>query len=180
MLLNLEHPNIDLSAYVASTSLTGGGAEICRQIPGGPISAKRALWQNDLKKKFASIAALRDGWDGLGSLAPSASIRAAVSQLLFDILESVQRPLPPYVVPMADGGLQVEWHRKDAELEVAFFADGSVTALFEDLVDGTEIEAEHAEARDLFLRYAPRVAQDIGNDADVQTPPTVAFVSISG
>lgn len=123
-----------------------------------------------LKEKISAALALRDGWNGPRSLAPSAEIAYRVEYLVTSALQGLESPHLPFIVPMSCGGLQVEWHRNGADLEVAFLGSGEISGLFEDRVAGGEIESEGTEAIDLLLRNARRVAQKTDNARDVPRP----------
>ena len=46
----------------------------------------------------------------------------------------------PAVVPLGDGGLQLEWHRKQQDLEVVFSADDTPLFFYENRTTGVEQE----------------------------------------
>lgn len=47
----------------------------------------------------------------------------------------------PQMVPMSDGGLQMEWHVRRLNIEVTVPPDGQVEVWYEDLVSAEEREA---------------------------------------
>lgn len=130
--------------------------------------------RSDLKRrlnaKVNSLRALRDGWDGGRGKAVSEAILAKALAALDCALQPLRSPRAPFIVPLADGGVQIEWHESHAELEISFFANGEVTALFEDLRTGTDQELEGNEALNLFLRRTPRVAEMAHHEVDVLGP----------
>ena len=71
-----------------------------------------------LDAKFDRLKALLPNWDTYGapSIAPSILAEARAW------LDSV------HVIPCSDGGVQLEWHRNDVDVEVTFRADATVEA----------------------------------------------------
>lgn len=171
-------------ADIASTNFIPEAAEI-RQMKQAaakrPAAARSKIGaeQSKLREKISAALSLGDGWDGPGSLAPRMDIAYRVESLVLSALAGVQNPHLPFIVPMADGGLQVEWHQNGADLEVAFFGSGEISGLFEDRVAGGEIESEGTEALDLLLRYAQRVAQKADNAVDASDAPRRPAFSIA-
>jgi len=137
----------------------------CVQIAEAPRPAR---WENELRGKFERLTALKQGWDGSGSVSPDPKIIYRVDAVLRVAFEGMNEAVLPFIVPLADGGLQAEWHRAGCDLEVTFFADGSISALFEDKRIGVETEAEGHEAFDLLLRHARRVAKKDSDAPNVQ------------
>ena len=65
------------------------------------------------------------------------------------LLAATMRPATPapIVVPTVRGGLQLEWHQRDVDLEVEVPPSGAVQVAYENLAEGREWEALQAEAR---------------------------------
>lgn len=172
-------------ADIASTNFFAAAVE-CRQHrqrtdsvrPSAPRPV-RAACAAGLKEKISAALALPNGWAGPGSVTPSVEIAYRVESLVIGALSGLDDPHLPFIVPMADGGLQVEWHQNGADLEVAFFGSGEVSGVFEDRVAGGEIESDGTEALDLLLRYARRVAQNAGNALDAQVAQTQTVFALS-
>ncbi len=74
---------------------------------------------------FLSIQALDENWDTYGSRRISEDVMRQALSILTQIM-SLSSPVPS-VVPMSDGGLQIEWHKNRRDLEVAFSIDASPT-----------------------------------------------------
>lgn len=140
----------------------------------------RPTWLNAWRERVRAVADLPDGWDGHGSLSPSAEMVSLVEHWLSLALAGVADPQLPYLVPASSGGLQLEWHRSEEELEVLFTPDGYVGALYEDHRAGIEAEETGYAALDLFLRTAPRLASSRhdGNNVSVATTsPILEFAA---
>ena len=133
-------------------------------------------WRDGFQASLRPLQQLRDGWAGPNSRAVSPAVFYLVQHHLAMALARVPNPQLPYVVPTVDGGLQIDWHGDDVELEALFSPTGRITALAEVHSAGLEIEEEGDGAVDLLLRWTPRVAARSG-DADIQpvAPPTPGY-----
>jgi len=79
------------------------------------------------------------GWDSYGAEPTS---EECVKVLLTNLFPLMQRDsLPPIIIPLADGGVQAEWHYKEQALELAFPA-GDVPATYFYSNDITGLEEE--------------------------------------
>jgi hypothetical protein len=76
----------------------------------------QARWQQGAVAKLQRIAALEDNWDTYGSR----PIPPTVVARMLDVLDVVAFPrMPePAVVPTPEGGIQLEWHIRNLDLEV--------------------------------------------------------------
>ena len=80
-----------------------------------------------MEQRLNHLLHLKPGWDGRRSVPPTdASVKASVRILLAIADDSV---LPPYVVPLSDGGLQLEWHVADHGIEIEIDNGGAVHVL---------------------------------------------------
>jgi hypothetical protein len=136
-------------------------------------------WLPDLWSQFAKALALRDGWDGPRSKAVHRPLVYLVERVLRDSLVEIPNPRLPFVVPSAEGGLQIEWHRSDMELEVYFGPNGEISAAFEDHSGGLEIERRGSEALDLLFRWASRMATGFGDVRHAPPAPAVGPLAIA-
>lgn len=86
------------------------------------------------------LLALEHDWDRDGAM-PVSQVAAEWAVRL--IGEAAQRGAPePDVVPDVDGGLQVEWHVRGIDLEIATRSQNRFEVLFEDHQTGEDWEAE--------------------------------------
>jgi hypothetical protein len=53
--------------------------------------------------------------------------------------------LAPQITPLADGGVQSEWHRRHRDLEIIVYADGAPTYYFFDDVTKEQEDAAFAQ-----------------------------------
>lgn len=124
--------------------------------------------QEMISERLSRLRSMHDDWDRQGALRPDQRVIDEVSKILRVALDGVEAPAAPFLVPLADGGVQVEWHAPGQSLEVAFYPGGERFGCLEDESLDAEIEAEGSEATDLLVRHArrfgeaPRHANDVG------------------
>jgi hypothetical protein len=82
------------------------------------VSQTPSPWFGNALKRISELTGLAEGWDGYGAHKIDAEL--AVDAVAF--LTQVAYPgiAEPSIVPLPDGGLQVEWHRNGVDVEVAF------------------------------------------------------------
>jgi len=122
------------------------------------------VWQQQLRKNLGNILALQPGWDGPRSKAVERDLLHRANILIADSLNHTPNAQAPFVVPLASGGVQIEWHAKAGELELEAHPNGDVSIWVRDRSSGHEFEGDGKEAFGLFARWAPRLAA-IDNDA---------------
>jgi hypothetical protein len=81
---------------------------------GQPLPA----WFDIVMQGFADLITLEPNWDSYRGKA----IEGAVINRAMTLLDALLKPAspPPSIVPLSSGGLQVEWHRDDRDLEIVF------------------------------------------------------------
>lgn len=84
-------------------------------------------WQVQGIKKLVEIMALPQNWDSYGSPPPSQGAVSIAIELLMGI--DLDYFLSPRVVPVAGGGVQLEWSLGTREVELEVLDDGSVEYL---------------------------------------------------
>ena len=92
------------------------------------------------------LQSLSDRWGatvGCDSYGAQPTNPQLVAKLL-NILSELMQPtyLPPQITPLADGGVQAEWHVLGRDLELVVAADGHPTYYYFDPGAGAEEEAE--------------------------------------
>jgi hypothetical protein len=94
-------------------------------------------WQVRLVVRLARLSQLAANWDGFGAK----PIRPDASMFALTVLRSIMRPRSPspQVVPISDGGLQLEWHVKSIDLEIRISAPYEFELWFEDKLTGFSI-----------------------------------------
>jgi hypothetical protein len=95
-------------------------------------------WVEATVRSFVEIARLSENWDSYGG-------RAIERDLIVNALETLAVVMrdnfpAPSVVPLSDGGLQIEWHRKQKDLELVFSPDEEPYFFYYDKAAGKEDE----------------------------------------
>jgi hypothetical protein len=95
-------------------------------------------WVEPTLSAFIGIQGLPDDWNSYGGKKIN---RDLISQSL-SVLEMIMQATspPPSVVPLGDGGIQIEWHRKQQDLEMTFPADDRPQYIYRNNADGAEQE----------------------------------------
>jgi len=96
------------------------------------------IWVEQTLSAFITVQSLPDNWDSYG--AKRVGSDAVIQSLL--ILEQIMDSASPApsVVPLGDGGLQLEWHRNQQDLEITFPADDQPQFYYRDRRAGAEQE----------------------------------------
>lgn len=94
-------------------------------------------WIKPTLSAFRDVQELPPNWDSYGAKPSETGLINASLSLLTQIMDD--RFPPPAVVPLADGGLQFEWHRNNQDLEIVFPAEEPPTYYYQDR-DGQQEE----------------------------------------
>jgi hypothetical protein len=103
-------------------------------------SAPDRKWQIEITERICDYASRSSGWDGYA--APPVKWDAGMFAL--NVLNSVMQnrtPLPQ-VVPTPVGGLQLEWHEKNIDLEIHVTAPYEIELWFQDHLTGDMVSVE--------------------------------------
>jgi hypothetical protein len=88
-----------------------------------------APWVEPTLRTLGSLLTLPAGWDSYGARAPDPSCVLAAWRLLAAVMRD---HIPaPTVVPTVRGGVQLEWHRNGADLEIEVVAPREFVVSFE-------------------------------------------------
>jgi hypothetical protein len=81
-------------------------------------------------ERLKELAQLEADWDSYGAKAISSVALVTAFEVLEGVKErlstKVKEPLPQFIAPLADGGLQLEWSRKQGDIEVEIYPDGDL------------------------------------------------------
>jgi len=119
------------------TSVTGGeemlfGAHIL--VFDEPIPQ----WSRDLLARISELGDLEENWDSYGAQPVDPRCAAATAEFVLDFLGG-DTPKPA-IVPTTRGGIQLEWHRAGADLEIEIESPTRFHVFFEDEQTGEERE----------------------------------------
>jgi hypothetical protein len=100
--------------------------------------ATSARWWHRVREKLEKYRAMPPGWE---RGAPAISDQSIVAiQAFLELATSPSTPAPA-VVPLVDGGIQLEWHVAGVDVEVSATPDGVLNARFGS-TDGEDYEQE--------------------------------------
>ena len=102
-------------------------------------------WFDSLAVGLVEVLTLPSNWDLNGGRSINLDIVNVALALAPRILGSESRP--PWVVPLSDGGIQLEWHLSGAELEIEIDSTHAVTGYW--FCESTEEEEEFEMGEDL-------------------------------
>ena len=96
------------------------------------------FWSHDLVMKISELGELEEGWDSYGARPVDPQCATATAEFVLNFLD---RNTPtPAVVPTTRGGIQLEWHRAGADLEIEIESPARSRVFFEDEQTGEETE----------------------------------------
>ena len=107
-----------------------------RNTEGQPLHA----WVGSILQGFANLLTLEANWDGENGKPIAPALVSSALKFVDRILMVDFRLPPPSVVPISDGGLQIEWHRAGKDFEIEFSPDGSIRYYYYDSSTGGEQE----------------------------------------
>jgi len=111
---------------------------IDRPAPNPWAAVGTPVWVDAFLDRINAVGDLQAGWDGAVARAVS---DAAVTCAMNFITEVMERDTPaPAVVPVNDGGLQLEWQYPALRVEVYIAPDGIVTAWLREPDQETELD----------------------------------------
>ncbi len=155
--------------WLQSEPVQGQGAENAatwvrtwRVVPGRinawPLERPEPSLAERARGTLNELTALSVGWDGYDGLPTFARV-AEHTQLFLKEVEAYTSSAPD-LVPLPNGGVQLEWYIGEVEIEVEIEPDGATTILFECRSDGRSEEIELGGSLDLspvadFFRELP-------------------------
>jgi hypothetical protein len=114
-------------------------------------------WQLEPVKRVLECLSLPPNWNSYGGKSPSLdTARAAIE---FIDMIPYEDPPRPRVIPLSSGGIQLEWHNGERDLEVDFRPDGSALCLKVNAgEDGEEEELKSVSSSDVETLLAWLIA----------------------
>lgn len=119
------------------------------------MTSAASPWFGTALNRISRLTSLAVGWNGY----ESHEIRADMVMEAVEFLTRVAFPgiAAPAIVPLADGGVQVEWHSGGLDIEVAF-SDEDPGVYVEDRQSGKSEELSLVDAASVIGRFSPRLA----------------------
>jgi len=159
--LSVSSSQLCEALYVPASSSEQEPAErtISIQIHGGTIritgTEDGPTWLLPVIEEFVKVAALPENWDREGGLQIDPNLMNRALQTLDRLLSP--GGAPPGVVPLSNGGLQLEWHRKGKDFEIEFNPNGEIEFYFFDEETSEEAEGAAENGLDQLEEYLGRV-----------------------
>jgi hypothetical protein len=100
-------------------------------------------WLMPTMRSLRDLLQLHRNWDGYGANEVQEHIAQKAFWLLVEVMEN-DSPAPG-VVPLSDGGIQLEWHRHGQNLEIEFPVAAPPSFFYYE--DGSELENEGQVSR---------------------------------
>src|SRR5665213_1133980 len=110
-------------------------------------------WYGEALERISSLTALAVGWNGYDAREVKADMAIDAAKFLAKV--AFPGIAAPSVTPLAEGGLQVEWHRGGLDIEVAF-SDEEPGVYIVDR-EGDELELPLTEAVSAIISFWPRL-----------------------
>jgi hypothetical protein len=91
-------------------------------------------WVQPVLDRLSELVALPSDWDSYGALpVDRQSVEMALSVLSAVMSEGAELP---WIVPLPSGGLQLEWHRADSDIEIALDPVEAVICIDDEEIPG--------------------------------------------
>lgn len=120
-------------------SFVGGGEWVSRITVRLP-RATSFSWFSEVVKEVVELTQLSEGWDSYGGQSPSHQVASRTVRFLGTL---TQHEIPrPQLTPTSRGGIQLEWHQQEMDLEVEIVSPVRARLWFEDLTTGEMAERE--------------------------------------
>ena len=91
-------------------------------------------WQIEVQKAVVDLVNMPEGWDSYDAPAVKRDAGLFAIEILHNLMRA-RSPIP-YVVPSSVGGVQLEWHEKDIDLEIHVVAPYRCEVWFHDHEQG--------------------------------------------
>jgi hypothetical protein len=109
-------------------------------------------WAEPVLQSLSERWGVRPGWDSYGARPTNPELVVRLLNVISDLLRDDSPP--PQIMPLADGGVQAEWHRPGRDLEIVVPADESASYYYFNRATHVEEESElddsYARVQDLI------------------------------
>ncbi len=117
------------------------------------VAPDASPWYRAALDRISGLTALAVGWNGYEALEIKADM--AIDAAAFLTKVAFPGMAAPSITPLADGGVQIEWHRGGVDIEVAF-SDEEPGVYVVDR-DGSEVGLPLTEAVPTIVKYWRRL-----------------------
>lgn len=117
------------------------------------VAPDASPWYGAALKQISGLTALAVGWNGYEAREVKADL--AIDAATFLTKVAFPGIAAPSITPLADGGVQVEWHRGGLDIEVAFSDEDPGVYIVDRQADETELPL--SEAVSAIAGYWPRL-----------------------
>jgi hypothetical protein len=108
-------------------------------------------WLRPTIQSFQDLLQLPQNWDGYGAVQIQERIAKEALMVLAEVMDN-DAPAPS-VVPLSDGGVQLEWHRCGRNLEIEFPADEAPGFYYYEDDSDLESEGQVSESYEQIQAY---------------------------
>lgn len=137
---------IDDNWYQIATNANEFDRSTIRPVPvarpqlSSPSVVHRSKWARPTIDRLIALAPLRDNWDQRGSAAVKEDVLSFAWNVLTQIMPEDGKS--PVIVPLGNGGIQLEWSSDSADLEIEVARPFQISALLVEhgIDDDSEIE----------------------------------------
>lgn len=110
-------------------------------------------WMADVESRLEEVSSLSDGWDSYDAKQIETQVIAHAREILEEIMDN-DVPIPQ-IVPIYDGGIQLEWHTGRIDFEI-YLTPSSIGSYYWEDLDHCEqregdISTDLAELRDCLI-----------------------------
>lgn len=120
------------------------------------VESAAADWFREAVAQVEELTTLAGDWNTYGAAPVDAT--AATQAVRFLVDNAYAELARPAIVPLSEGGIQIEWHRGGIDLEISF-SDAEPGVYFEDVTTGESEEAPLSRARSYVLSNLERLKQ---------------------
>lgn len=110
---------------------------------------KKPSWIRPAFSKIQELVNLDPGWDSHDADSVVADSVVSAVEILSDTMSPDTKT--PWIVPTVHGGIQMEWHKPQVDLEIEIEPNGTASVFYVNEQDGTQIE-EPLDAAQVRLR----------------------------
>jgi hypothetical protein len=138
----LGYAEADVARLFAESRREDGSTD-CSRLASLTCEPAVPAWLEPTAQSLLALLRLPQDWDGYGAVQIQEQIAQKALMVLVEVMEN--DALAPSVVPLSDGGIQVEWHRRGRNIEIEFPASEEPGFYYYE--DGSEMESEGQVSR---------------------------------